>query len=100
MSEIYQEFKLDTEEMRRKLSKLNEAERRNWNPTKARKTLVEKLTEKGFTVLGSNASYCGIPESILVGGQLEMGHKEEFYKLSRELGLAFSSGVFYTNIKN
>ena len=93
MPKIFQKFDLDLEE----ISKLSDEERTGLNLVQAGKTLKQKLKEKGYQVLESNTNHCGIPENIILGGEFNlMRHKQDFYKITNELGLNFfKSGEFY-----
>ncbi len=95
MPKIFQLFDLDLEEM----TKLSDEDRKRLNLPRAGKILRQDLLKKGYEVLESNVSYCGIAERIIVGGEFGMKHKDDFYTLAAKLGLSFKSGDFYTQHK-
>ena len=84
-------FDLDLEGM----TKLSDEDRKKLNLPKAGKTLRQDLLKKGYEVLESNVEYCGVAKSIIVGGELGMKHKDDFYTLAAKLGLSFKSGYVY-----
>jgi len=59
-------------------------------------TLVDGLLMKGYAVLGSNDFLGSASLSIILGGEIGMHHKEDFYELAGNLGLEYRSGPFYT----
>ena len=59
-------------------------------------TLREELTAKGYHFLSSNTDLNGVPESVILGGDLGMAHKEDFYRVAQRLRLPYHSGLFYT----
>lgn len=90
--EVFQRFDLNLEAM----INIEKEEAKKLNLPGAGKTLRKELLSKGYSVLESNSSYCGVPESIIVSGEFGMNHKEDFYNIASSLGLNFSSGPYYT----
>lgn len=64
-------------------------------PIESGRTIRKELSKRGYEVLFSNVSYCGVPESIIVGGEHGKMHKDDFYRVAGKLGLFFKSGDFY-----
>ena len=89
MEKIFQRF--DLEEIIEK----NEEKR---GSIKTRKILFSSLLEKEYTILEGNSSYNSIPKSIIIGGNIGMPIKNDFYTLAKKLGLKFSSREFYTEV--
>lgn len=92
MPEIFQRFDLDLEAM----AEVGAAELQKLNLPQAGKTLVQELLQKGYTVLESNGVYNGVPEGVIVGGEIGKNHKGDFYELAERLGLQYLSGAYYT----
>jgi hypothetical protein len=87
---FFQRFDLD-------LESLSESERGSLS--KAGTSLIQKLSENDYIVLKSGSSYCGVPNSILIGGESFSNVKGYFLKLVSELGIPyFTSGNFYMKI--
>ncbi len=97
MQKIYQRFDLDLE----KINNLCREELLNLNLYQAGKTIRQDLIEKGYVVLESDKCFSGTPESIIIGGEIGKNHKEDFYKLTKSLGLQsiyYMSETCYTQI--
>lgn len=61
--------------------------------------LRRELINKGYIILFVNEHFCGIPRRVIVGPAVPVSSsamiKEDFYRISEELGLPFESGVYY-----
>ena len=90
MAKIYQTFNLVEEEEEKK------------NPEQIQKgrgeNLVKELKNKGYIVLVSGDYFCGVPISIIVGGEVEAelpNIKKDFARITHSLGIAYRSGRWY-----
>ncbi len=84
---IFQKFDLDLEEM---------AEMQTPESGAAR-TLMKDLAGKGYVVLESSDWISGAPESVILGGEVGKGHKNDFYEAAEKVGLRYRSGMAYFN---
>lgn len=100
MPKIFQQFDLNLEAMTEEFDKLSPEEKAKINLPEAAKTLRKEMLRKGYSVLESQTMYGGIPQTIIVGGEHGMGHKEDFYNLTERLGLKFKSGDYYIETEN
>ena len=88
---IFQRFDLDLEAM----TQLSKEELSNL--LGAGRNLTRGLLEEGYSILESNETFCGINNSIIVGGEYGQDHKVDFYGLANILGLRYyKSGQYYT----
>ena len=92
MPQIFQSFDLDLEAM----TKLSGEDLSRLNLPQAGKTLRLELAQKGYDVLESNDSFGGVAHGVIVGGDIRMKHKQDFYELAQRLGLIYRSGAYYT----
>lgn len=92
MPQIFQSFDLDLESM----TELDRKELSRLNLPQAGRTLRQELAQKGYVVLESNDSLSGVARSVIVGGDIRMDHKQDFYELAQRLGLKYRSGAYYT----
>ncbi|MEA3229473.1 MAG: hypothetical protein U9P44_01035 [archaeon] len=60
--------------------------------------LIDKLRNKGYEILKSDDLYSGVPESIIIGGELNMNLKDAFFSIAEKLGLKYRSEYFYRKI--
>lgn len=88
---IFQRFDLDASYMTRLVAMKPEG-----TFDDAGKTLGDELRKKGYLVLISNGVHYGVPGSIIVGGELGMNIKGDFWEIAGRWKLPFSSGPFYT----
>ena len=96
MPKIFQSFKLDLETIAKLARELTPEQLKELSLPQKRETLVREMLKKGYDVLTGSHNYCGLPETILIGGEIGMNHKQDFYELARKLGLTqFSSGECY-----
>ena len=91
MTKIYQEFTLDEARQEK------EDDKRQSIVTGRGKKLIQKLKERGYNVLISGTLYGGVSISIIVGAEKGKHNniKVDFYDITNELGLFFSSGNWY-----
>lgn len=92
MQQIYQRFDLDLEAM----TNLGQERLKELRLPQAGTTLCHELMQKGYEVLESNESFSGVPQSVIVGGNIRSSLKPDFYELAAGLGLIYGSGPFYT----
>ncbi len=58
--------------------------------------LLTEMMKSGYVVLTSGNTYGGVPGSIILAGRMGMDHKKDFYEITQELRIPFSSSDFYT----
>jgi len=89
-SKIIQIFKLNektlTELVREKKLEL---------PKDVIQRIEEELSFIGYEVKHSSGVLMGVPESFAVSGDPRMNFKTDFYKITEEMRLPYSSGEFY-----
>lgn len=94
MPKIFQRFDL----VKEKMEEFIREERASSNPStqlESGRAIRKELSKRGYDVLFSNVSYCGVPESIIMGGEFGKMHKDDFYSVAGKLGLFFKSGDCY-----
>ena len=65
----------------------------------ATNTLRQALLDKGYEFLESNDVYCGLHGSIIIGGEVQKKHKDDFYELTNQFNLPYHSGNCYFGAK-
>lgn len=96
MLKVFQRFDLDEGS----LDRLDTEGIKRLELPQAGKTLREELLRLGYDVLESNGFYRGVPRSIIVGGDIEMDHKVDFYALIERLKLPFKTEICYIQKTN
>ena len=92
--EIWQEFRLDAEEMDR----IEPKERRESLPTFPKSRLVNALKAKGYLILLSDATIDEIPISIIVGTRISTSKvlESDVLEIAKSLGIEwFKPGTTY-----
>lgn len=67
---------------------------------KNRTPLLEGLAEKGYQVLEGMTHICGIPATVIVGGEFGRDIKGDFSEIVAKLHLPYRSGLAYTSYES
>jgi hypothetical protein len=104
---IFQKFDLDLESLAKlleiesihhldKLTDIGMQKIKSLNFPKATETLRKEMSAKDYEILESSDMYCGLHESIIIGGILgKMDIKGDFYSLTEKLKMPYKSGICY-----
>ncbi len=105
MAKVFQQFNLVEEKLREKieqLEKMRQEKKRELSLETIWKALIKLVRQRGCDILCSNVVLDGIPENILVGGEIKEGIppkgniKNIFMNSAEQTGLnCFRSGDFY-----